>query len=336
VRPIGPIANLQPDARLRTAPTIMRVAFLFPGQGSQRVGMGKELAANFAAARNAFEEADDALSFALSRLCFEGPEDELRLTANTQPAMLAVAIAAVRAFQGEFGATPEVAAGHSLGEYSALVAAGALDFPDALRAVRERGRLMQEAVPAGQGTMAAVVGLTLAKVREICESASQAGERVFPANLNSSDQIVVAGHVPAVRRAIAIAKESGAKMATELNVSAPFHCPLMEPARRGMERVLANLRVNTPSFAVIANVCAEANREPGRVVPLLLEQIVAPVRWEESMRTLAATDIGLSIEFGCGRVLAGLMRRIDGNMKVVACEDVKSLKAAGAALASAA
>ncbi len=308
----------------------MKLALLFPGQGAQRVGMGKELADNFPAARAAFEQADNAVGFALSRLCFEGPEDELRLTANTQPAMLAVAIAAWRAF--ETGAAPEAAAGHSLGEYSALVAAGALDFADAIRAVRERGRLMQSAAPQGQGTMAALIGLDLATVKEICDRAHSDSELVVPANLNGPGQIVVAGHTGAVRRAIDLAKERGAATAVELKVSAPFHCPLMQPARDGMAKVLAPLTIGALRFGVIANVTAELNRDPARVVPLLLEQITAPVRWEESMAAMGALGVELAIEFGCGRVLAGLMRRINRNLKVLACEDLKSFQTAAAAL----
>jgi len=310
----------------------MRLGFLFPGQGSQRVGMGKELADNFPAARACFQEADDAVSFALSRLCFEGPEQELALTMNTQPAMLAVASAALRAFECEFAVTPQVAAGHSLGEYSALVAAGALSFADAIRAVRERGRLMQEAVPQGQGTMAALIGLQLAAVTETCEEASSGAEIVVAANLNAPGQIVVAGHTAAVRRAVELAKQRGASMSVELKVSAPFHCPLMKPAREGMKAVLERIQVQPPRFGVIANVTGQLNRDPSRVVPLLLEQITAPVKWEESMGTLGTMGVDTTIEFGCGRVLAGLMRRINRNIKVLACEDLKSLKSAGAAL----
>ena len=289
--------------------------------------MGSELAANFAAARAAYEEADDALGFALSRLCFEGPEESLRLTANTQPAILATSIAALRALQTECGTEAEVAAGHSLGEYSALVAAGALEFADALRAVRERGRLMQEACPAGQGSMAALIGLEPKVVDEICAEASSGGQFAVPANLNAPGQIVIAGHTEAVRRAIEIAKQRGSKMSVELNVSAAFHCALMQPARDGMRPVLEKLAMRPLRFGVIANVTGAVNRDHRRVVPLLLDQITAPVRWEESMVSLGALGVDAAIEIGCGRVLSGLMRRINKNLKVHPLEDIASLKA---------
>ncbi|MGC2277070.1 MAG: ACP S-malonyltransferase [Candidatus Binatus sp.] len=305
----------------------MKLAFLFPGQGSQRVGMGKELADNFPAARETFREADDALEFPLSRLCFEGPEDELRLTTNTQPAMVTAAIAALRVYRKEIGGEPEVAAGHSLGEYSALIAAGAIGFADAVRAVRERGRLMQAAVPMGQGAMVALIGLELQQVREICAEVSVDGMIAVPANLNAPGQIVIAGHAAPVRRALEIAKERGAPMSVELKVSAPFHCPLMQPARDGMEPVLRALKVGELKYGVIANVTAEVNKDPARVVPLLLEQITAPVRWEESMGVVARSGVTDAIEFGSGRVLMGLMRRINRTIRVRPLEDLASLKA---------
>jgi [acyl-carrier-protein] S-malonyltransferase len=306
---------------------MMKIAFLFPGKGSQKVGMGADLAREFPAARRVFEEADEALGMGLSRLCFEGPEEDLRLTANTQPATLATSIAALRAFESECSIRPALAAGHSLGEYSALVAADALTLADGLRAVRERGRLMQEACPPGQGAMAALIGLELAAVRELCAEASTGDEIAVAANLNAPGQIVISGSAGAVRRALEAAKARGAGASVELKVSAPFHCPLMQPARDGMAAVLDRLTFSPLKFGVIANVTAEVNRDAARVKPLLLEQITGSVRWEESMAVLAAAGITETVEFGAGRVLAGLMRRINRSVKVRAAEDAASVRA---------
>ena len=295
--------------------------------------MGLELVREFAAARRVFDEADEALGFKLSQLCFEGPEEELRLTENTQPATLATSIAALRALESESEVTAELAAGHSLGEYSALVAAGALGLADALRAVRERGHLMQKASPPGQGTMAALIGLEIATVKRICDEVSADGEIAVPANFNAPGQIVISGHATAVRHALELAKARGGTASMELKVSAPFHCPLMQPARDAMAAVLQGISVNPLQIGVVANVTAEVNRDTARVKPLLLEQITAPVRWEESMGVLATTGIAETIELGAGRVLAGLMRRINRNIKVRAAEDSASLKATIEALA---
>jgi len=295
--------------------------------------MGAELVQNFPVAGKIFQEADDALGFPLSKLCFEGPEDNLRLTMNTQPAMVTVAIAAMRVFEAECDIAPIVAAGHSLGEYSALVAAGGLTLADAIRAVRERGRLMQEACPPGQGAMAALIGLEPDAVNEICATVSEGGQIAVPANLNAPGQIVIAGNADAVRRAIDIAKERGATMSVELKVSAPFHCPLMKPAQDGMTAILRGLKISPLKFPVIANVTAAPNSDPAKVADLLIEQITSPVRWIESMEQLGKLGVTDAIEFGCGKVLMGMMRRINKSIRVRPLEDMASLKAVGEAFA---
>jgi [acyl-carrier-protein] S-malonyltransferase len=294
---------------------ISHLAFVFPGQGSQYVGMGKDLSAEFALARETFAEADDALGFSLSGLCFAGPEADLKLTENTQPAILAASIAALRVLEAETPLRPAFVAGHSLGEYSALVAVGAFKFSDAVKVVRERGRLMQQAVPAGQGAMAVVLGLEMDAVGAVCADAAR-GEVVSPANFNGAGQVVIAGAKSAVQRAMALAKERGAKRVLDLPVSAPFHCQLMQPAAEGLERTLRDVAVQPFDIGVITNAEADVNRSAERVKSLLIEQAVRPVRWEESVKKLVALNCQRAIEIGPGKILKGLMMRIERNMEL--------------------
>jgi [acyl-carrier-protein] S-malonyltransferase len=292
----------------------MKTAFLFPGQGSQYAGMGKSLAENFEAARQAFEQADDALGFSISKLCFEGPEEDLKLTENTQPALVAVSVAALRVLRVEVGA-PDYVAGHSLGEYSALVAAGSLDFADALRLVRKRGKYMQEAVPAGVGAMAALLKLPAGKLDGILAEAAQ-GEIVTAANFNSPDQIVIAGHKGAVERAMELAKAAGAKRAIALPVSAPFHCPLMQPAQQRLRVDLDATEFRDLEMPLINNWQAAEVRTGAEAREGLYQQVPNPVRWVESMERLAANGVDRWFEVGAGSVLAGLLRSTVPGAKV--------------------
>ena len=291
------------------------VAFLFPGQGSQYVGMGKELCEHYSVAAQAFQEAEQTLGLSLKQLCFYGPEAELQLTENTQPAILAVSVAALRVLQAETGVQPSYVAGHSLGEYSALVCVGALSFSDALKIVRERGRLMQAAVPSGKGAMAVILGLDMAAVSSICKQAED-GEVVAPANYNGGGQIVIAGSKAAVARAMLLAKSAGAKRVVELPVSAPFHCPLMKPAAEGLKRILNDVTIRPFTVGVIGNVNAEVNLDPVQIKLLLSEQAMRPVRWEESVHRLENLGVSKMLEVGPGRVLKGLVKRISPKITV--------------------
>lgn len=304
-----------------------KTAFLFPGQGSQYAGMGKDLAENFSIARQTFEEADDALGFKLSTLCFDGPEEDLKLTFNTQPAILTASIAALRVALQETGLKADCVAGHSLGEYSALVCSGALSLADAVKTVRSRGTFMQEAVPVGVGAMAAMLSIEADELAAICVEAAQ-GEVVAPANFNSPGQIVIAGHATAVNRTIELAKTKGFRKAMLLPVSAPFHCALMQPAADRLKEVLDCVLVHPLSLPVITNVEAVANQDAARVRELLVAQVCAPVKWEQSVHAMINQGVTRFVEIGPGKVLTGLVKRINKEMTLVNIEDTASVKAA--------
>lgn len=313
-----------------TEKSVLSVA-VFPGQGSQAPGMGKDLADKFAVAREVFAEADDALGFAISRLCFEGPAEELQLTENTQPAILTTSVAAFRAARESGLPAPDFVAGHSLGEYSALVAAGVLSLSDAVKTVRARGQYMQQAVPVGTGAMAAVIGGELSAIEAACEQAS--GDQVCSvANSNSPSQVVIAGNTEAVDRAIELLK-GVAKRVIKLNVSAPFHCSLMKPAQEKLAAHLERLTFNAPQMPVVTNVDAKITTSPDELRDALLRQVSSPVRWLESMQVLLGQDIESVIEIGPGKVLSGLMRQTNRDVKCLNVEDAASLEATRATLA---
>lgn len=299
----------------------MSKAFVFPGQGSQAVGMGRELHEAFPAAREVFQEVDDALSQKLSKLMFEGPESDLTLTENAQPALMSVSLAVLRTMQSEggfeLGAKADFVAGHSLGEYSALAAAGALELADTARLLKRRGQAMQQAVPVGKGAMAALLGMDLEDAQQVAEEA--AGDEVCaPANDNAPGQVVISGHVAAVERAIELAKERGAKRAVLLPVSAPFHCDLMAPAADVMAKALAEVTLMPPAVSLIANVTAEPVGDPEEVRSLLIQQVTGMVRWRESVQRMAAERVDTLVELGAGKVLSGLTRRIDKELNGLA------------------
>ncbi len=310
----------------------MKTAFIFPGQASQYPGMGRELAERYPAARAVFDEADRVLGFPLSTLCFEGPEEQLRLTEITQPAILTVSVAAFRVLQS--GLLPDYVAGHSLGEYSALVAAGALSFADAVLAVRKRGQYMQEAVPVGAGAMAAVTRMPLATLEQVCREAAQ-GEVVWPANINSPDQVVISGHDAAVKRAVELAKQRGAKRALLLPVSAPFHCALMQPAQDRLKADLERIAFADLRVPLVNNVAAEEIRAAEAARAGLIAQVTAPVLWDQSVRKLASLGARAFVEVGPGKVLSGLLRQIDSSLTAYQVQDESSLQATLAALSGA-
>jgi len=300
-----------------------KIAFIFPGQGSQAVGMGKDLAEKYPIARQTFEEADEALGYRLSQVCFEGPEEQLRLTEITQPAILTVSIAALRVLEGQIP-KPSFVAGHSLGEYSAHVASGTMKFADAVRVVRNRGKYMQEAVPVGVGSMAAVLGMKLEKVTEVCRDAAQ-GEVCSPANINSPEQIVISGNTAAVERGAKLAEERGAKRAKLLPVSAPFHCSLMQPAQDRLEADLNKLKTQRPVYPVACNVEASLVTDEQKARETLIAQVTGAVQWDSCMRLLIAEGVQTFVEIGPGKVLCGLMRQIDRSKTCLNAGDEASL-----------
>ena len=296
------------------------IAFVFPGQGAQKVGMGQALAAQFPVCRDTFAEADAALGESLSTLCFEGPEDRLMLTENTQPAILAMSVAVSRLVDSQ-GGHAHFAAGHSLGEYSAHVAAGTLSFADALRTVRRRGQYMQEAVPVGEGAMAAILGLDAERVARACaDAAAESGGVVSPANLNAPGQVVIAGHAAAVSLASEKAKALGAKRSIPLAVSAPFHCALMKPAEERLAPELRALQTHAPRIPVVANVDAEPKRDAASAIEALVRQVSSPVRWEDVVKRLASDGATTFVELGPGSVLSGLIKKIDRGVTVMNVE----------------
>jgi [acyl-carrier-protein] S-malonyltransferase len=309
-----------------------KTAFLFPGQGSQSVGMGRDLAAAFPIARQTFDEANEALGFDLAELCFSGPEEQLRLTEFTQPAIFTVSVAALRVLAAA-GATADCLAGHSLGEYSANVAAGTIEFAPAARTVRRRGQLMQEAVPAGQGAMAAILGMPVESVIAACQDASrEVGAPVEPANMNSPEQTVISGATAAVERAIVLAKERGARRAVLLQVSAPFHCSLMQPAQDALAPVLESLSFLPARVPVVVNVDAALVTDAEVLRAALVRQVTGAVRWTESMQLLIADGVTNFVEVGPGKVLSGLLRQIDRSQKCGQAEDPASIEKLLAAL----
>jgi [acyl-carrier-protein] S-malonyltransferase len=302
-----------------------KIAFLFPGQASQYSGMGRELAEKFPESRAVFDEADAALGFSVSQLCFEGSDEALKQTENTQPAILTVSTAAYRALEKQ-GLKPDFVAGHSLGEYSALIAAGGLDFATAVKLVRGRGRYMQEAVPAGEGAMAAILGLAPAEVADICKKAAD-HQVVAPANLNSPEQTVISGDAAAVKRAVELASQAGAKRAVILAVSAPFHCALMAPAQQRLELDLKAATFHDLRFPLVTNVDAEAVSTGAEAREALIQQVTEPVRWLDSIHEMIEAGVTIFVEVGPGKVLSGLLRQIDRSVRALNVEDATSLQA---------
>ncbi len=305
------------------------IAFIFPGQGSQYVGMGRDLSDNFPAARAVFEEADEALGFSISNICFDGSAEDLQLTENTQPAILTASVAAFRAMEAEGLPVPEFVAGHSLGEYSALVAAGAITLSDAVRTVRARGQYMQEAAPVGSGAMAAILGAELSDIMSACGEAQQ-GQVCSPANINSPGQVVIAGDTAAVERAMALLKERGAKRTIKLNVSAPFHCALMMPAQERLATDLEKIELKDLRVPLITNVDASEITSGDNARDSLVRQVSSPVRWRESIELLLQKGITRFVEVGPGKVLSGLVRQTNREASCLNVEDTASLKAAAA------